>query len=114
VSEESLLAAVKKAGANYPWFLFARKAYADEDTHGIDIAVYVRGRKEPLYLQAKSSMGKAKSFATKKRKIHIEVVVVSLNDDWTMARAREALERAYAKTIGVRGIDVGAQAPSGA
>lgn len=114
VSEESLLAVVRKVGSEYEWFLWARKAYADEDARGIDIAVHVRGREEPLYLQAKSSIGKAKSFATKKRKIHIEVVVVSLNDDWTRMRAKEALENAYAKTIGACGINVGAQAGSGA
>lgn len=107
VSEESLLDAVRAIGVEYDWFLFARKAYADEDAKGIDIAVHVRGRETPLYLQSKSSYGKAKSFATKRRDVHIEVVVVSLNDEWTRMRAKEALENAYAECN--RGIKIGTQ-----
>jgi len=98
VSEASLLDAVIAVGAELEWFVSARKADASEDERGIDIAVIVHGREEPLYLQAKSSFGKAKSFASKRRDIHIEVVVVSLNDELTRVRAREALENAYAKT----------------
>ncbi len=104
VSEESLLDAVRFVGSEFTWFLFARKAYADEDTKGIDIAVHVRGQDVPLYLQCKSSHGKAKSFASKRRKIHIEVVVVSLDDRKTRRRAKEALERAYAECV--RGVNV--------
>ena len=107
VSEVSLLEAVIVVGAELEWFASARKSDASEDERGIDIAVIAHGRDEPLYLQAKSSIGKAKSFASKRRDIHIEVVVVSLNDERTRERAREALENAYAESG--RRVDVGTQ-----
>ena len=107
MSEASLLEAVIVVGAEFTWFASARKANAAEDERGIDIAVIAHGREEPLYLQAKSSIGKAKSFASKRRDIHIEVVVVSLDDERTRTRAREALENAYAESG--RRVDVGAQ-----
>jgi len=110
VSEESLLAAVRRAGASLPWFLFAREALADEDSRGIDIVVFGRGDLR-IFLQAKSSHGKAISFKTKKREDRIEVVVVSLDEEKNLRRAREALENAYAES-GCR-VEVGTQAPSG-
>lgn len=113
LSEELLLAAVKKAGALFPWFLFARAALADEDCRGIDIVVFGRGGLQ-LFLQSKSSHGKARAFKTKKRKESIEVVVVSLDEEKNLVRAKEALEKAYAKATCLRGVNVGAQAQSGA
>jgi hypothetical protein len=113
VSEELLLAAVKRAGAGLHWFLFARAVLADEDSRGIDIVVFVRGGSQ-IFLQSKSSHGKARAFKTKKRKEPIEVVVVSLDEEKNLRRAQTALENAYAKTIGVCGVGVGAQAPRGA
>ena len=112
VSEELLLVAVKKAGSAFPWFLFARPALADEDCRGIDIVVFVRGGAR-LFLQSKSSHGRAASFKSKKRKDPIEVVVVSLDEIKNLRRAREALERAYGETTCLCGINVVAQAPSG-
>jgi hypothetical protein len=112
LSEELLLQSVRRSGSEFDWFLFARPALADEDCKGIDIVVFCRGGLR-LFLQAKSSNGKAKAFASKKRKEHIEVVVVSLDEGRNLKRAKEALERAYAKAIGVCGIDVGAQASRG-
>lgn len=116
VSEEMLLAAVRRIGAGLPWFLFARPALADEDTKGIDIVVFVRGGRR-LFLQSKSSHGKARAFATKKRKEKIEVVVVSLDEEKNLRRAKMALENAYEavdETTGVCRIDIGAQAPGSA
>lgn len=104
LSEELLLAAVKKAGSEFKWFLFARSALADEDHKGIDIVVFVRGNVK-LFVQAKSSHGKARAFASKKRKEHIEVIVVSLDEGKNLRRAKEALERAYAKaTVDVEAV----------
>jgi hypothetical protein len=111
VSEELLLVAVRRAGLSFPWFLFARPALADEDSRGIDIVVFVRGDSK-IFLQSKSSAGKAISFQSKKRKDKIEVIVVSLDEEKNLRLAKEALERAYAE--GLCGVDVGTQAPSGA
>lgn len=97
LSEELLLASVKKAGSEFAWFFFARAALADEDCRGIDIVVFGRGGLR-LFLQSKSSHGKARAFVTKKRKESIEVVVVSLDEEKNLMRARTALERAYAKS----------------
>jgi hypothetical protein len=106
VSEELLLAAVRRAGASLPWFLFAREANAEEDARGIDIVVFARGDLR-IFLQAKSSHGKAIAFKTKQRKAKIEVVVVSLDEEKNLRRAKMALENAYAES-GCR-VEVGAQ-----
>lgn len=96
LSEEILIQSVRRAGAKFHWFLFARPALADEDCKGIDIVVFCRGGIR-LFLQAKSSHGKARAFKTNKKRNHIEVVVVSLDEQKTLNRAREALEKAYGK-----------------
>jgi hypothetical protein len=98
LSEELLLAAVRKAGASVKWFLFARKADESENSRGIDIVVFVRGNRR-LFLQSKSSHGLAASFKSKTRAERIEVVVVSLDDEKNLRRAREALENAYGQAI---------------
>jgi hypothetical protein len=113
VSEELLLVAVKRAGLGFPWFLFARPAIADEDSRGFDIVVFAR-EDERIYLQSKSSMIKALSFQSKKREDKIEVIVVSLDEEKNLRLVKEAMEKAYAEAVGLRGIDVGTQAPSGA
>lgn len=104
LSEELLLLSVRRAGIGFAWFLFARPALADEDCKGIDIVVFCRGGIR-LFLQAKSSHGKARAFKTNKKRDHIEVVVVSLDEQKTLNRAKEALERAYAKaTVDVEAV----------
>ena len=113
VSEELLLIAVQRAGLGFPWFLFARPALADEDSRGIDIVVFARGDKK-IFLQSKSSRGKAISFQSKKRRDAIIVVVVSLDEDRNFRAVSCAMERAYAEAIGLRGIDIDAQDRSGA
>lgn len=112
LSEEILLQSVRRSGSKFDWFLFARPALADEDCKGIDIVVFCRGGIR-LFLQAKSSHGKAWAFKTNKRRENIEVVVVSLDEEKTLNRAREALERAYAKATDIRGVDIGTQASGG-
>lgn len=96
VSEQSLLTAVRHEGAKLPWFLFARKANEQEDAEGIDIVVFGRDGLV-IRLQAKSSHARAEDF--KRRKSEIEVVVVSLDDEKTRRRAREALVRAKERSL---------------
>jgi len=104
LSEEILLQSVRRSGSKFDWFLFARPALADEDCKGIDIVVFCRGGIR-LFLQAKSSHGKARAFKTNKKRDHIEVVVVSLDEQKTLNRAREALEKAYGKaTVDVEAV----------
>jgi hypothetical protein len=104
LSEEILIQSVRRAGVRFHWFLFARAALADEDCNGIDIVVFCRGGIR-LFLQSKSSHGKARAFKTNNQRDHIEVVVVSLDEQKTLNRAKEALERAYGKaTVDVEAV----------
>ena len=113
VAEELLLVAVNRAGLSFPWFLFARPALADEDCRGIDIVVFAR-EDVKIYLQSKSSVGKAISFQSKKRKDKIAVVVVSLDEEKNWRVVKDAMEKAYAEEIvRVCGLGVGTQAEGG-
>lgn len=96
MAEDTLLTLVRRVGARLSWFVFARKAYANEDAKGIDVVVFTRDVGEIL-LQSKSSHANAIAFEQEKRKTKIHCVVVSLDDAVTMRRVEEVMERAHAE-----------------
>jgi len=91
VAEEALVAAARKAGECYPWFISARPATKEEDnTRGIDVVVETtRG---PVYLQSKSSYAGRRRVEDKTHVDEVHVVVVSLNDALTVARVAEVFD----------------------
>ena len=95
VAEEMLLDAVRKVGVDLAWFKEARAAEPGEDSRGIDIVVIAKDDRK-IYLQSKSSRGKALNFESKKREDAIAVIVVSLVDERkNECLAKEAMEKLY-------------------
>jgi hypothetical protein len=94
VAEELLLDAVRKVGSELAWFKDARSAEPGEDSRGIDIVVITRDDRK-IYLQSKSSRGKAINFESKKREDAIVVIVISLDERNNERLAKEAMEKLY-------------------
>lgn len=104
VAEELLLDAVRKVGAELAWFKEARSAEPGEDSRGIDIVVIARDDRK-IYLQSKSSRGKAINFESKKREDAIAVIVVSLDERQNECLAKEAMEKLYGESCDRINID---------